>query len=183
VDIGAHDGIELSNTYLLEKQFDWSGLCIEANPYTFQKLKENRPNSVCLNKLVFNTSGEKVEFNIAKDPMYSGISKLIVRHTHTLNDGEKVVLDTETLSNILSENNSPMLIDYMTIDVEGAELQVLKSIDFVKYKFALIHLEHNYIETNRKLIHDFLISNDYVFFSQNEWDDEYVHKSYLNLVA
>ena len=182
VDIGAHDGIELSNTYLLEKQFCWSGLCIEANPYTFQKLKENRPNSVCLNKLVFNTSGEKVEFNIAKDPMLSGVSKLVVRHKETLNDGEKVILESEKLSNILDQNNAPKIIDYMTIDVEGAEMHVLQSIDFDKYLFRLIHLEHNYVQENRKLIYDFLLSKGYNFFSQNEWDDEYVHGSMLNSV-
>lgn len=177
VDIGAHDGIELSNTYLLEKQFGWSGLCIEANPYTFQKLQQNRPNSININKLVFNRSGEKVEFNIAKDPMLSGVSELVIRHKESLTGGEKMILESETLTNILRQNNTPNIIDYMTIDVEGAELHVLQSIDFDNYIFRLIHLEHNYIQENRKLIYDFLVSKGYNFFSQNDWDDEYVHSS------
>ena len=57
VDIGAHDEIHLSNTYLLEKEYNWSGICIEANSDTFEKLKGNRMECVCL--LLSKQKGEK----------------------------------------------------------------------------------------------------------------------------
>ena len=54
VEIGAVDGIEISNTYLLETKYNWKGICVEAIPDKFEKLVKNRPNSKCISKAVFS---------------------------------------------------------------------------------------------------------------------------------
>lgn len=51
VDLGAYDGIYLSNTYLLERRYEWNGICIEANPATFMSLRSNR-RAKCVNAFV-----------------------------------------------------------------------------------------------------------------------------------
>ena len=53
IEIGASDGIILSNTYLLETQYKWKGICYEPIPNNFKKLVKNRPNSICYDKAVY----------------------------------------------------------------------------------------------------------------------------------
>jgi len=65
IEIGASDGIELSNTYLLETKYNWKGICCEPIPSRFEKLVVNRPNSICMNEAVYNQSGLQVTFDIA----------------------------------------------------------------------------------------------------------------------
>jgi len=66
IEIGASDGIFLSNTYLLEKDHNWKGICVEPVPSKFELLCKNRPNSFCCDKAVFNKTNENVMFNIWK---------------------------------------------------------------------------------------------------------------------
>jgi hypothetical protein len=82
VDIGAYDGESLSNTLLLEKYYDWKGICIEPLPCTFNKLKEKR-NCICINTALYNKSNEELEFIVAE--MLSGIVKNIDCHKYVLN--------------------------------------------------------------------------------------------------
>jgi hypothetical protein len=67
VEIGASNGIELSNTYLLEKQYKWKGICCEPIPKRFAELVINRPNSICFNEAVYNQSGLTLNFDISND--------------------------------------------------------------------------------------------------------------------
>ena len=63
IEIGANDGINLSNTYLLEKNYNWKGICVEPIPDIFNKLKNNRPNSICVNKAIYSYSDMILKFN------------------------------------------------------------------------------------------------------------------------
>lgn len=103
VDVGAHDGVESSNTYALEL-CGWKGLCIEPSE-AYHKLVEVRKS------LTWNVA-------IGTDPV-------------------KQITLTEALI------NCPAVIDYLSIDVDGGELDVLKSMDFQKYYVRLITIEHN----------------------------------------
>jgi hypothetical protein len=89
-------------------------------------------------------------------------------------------VETITLNDILDENEAPLFIDYLSLDTEGTELEILKSVDLNKYTFGLIDVEHNYLEPERTNIRDFLISNGYSFKIDNMWDDQYIHNSLLN---
>ena len=84
IEIGASDGIELSNTYLLETQYGWKGICCEPIPNKFEKLVKNRPNALCCNKALYNQSNLIVDFDVAgKYDLLSGISKYIDAHKTT----------------------------------------------------------------------------------------------------
>jgi FkbM family methyltransferase len=182
VEIGAVDGIEISNTYLLETRYNWKGICVEAIPNKFEKLVKNRPNSKCVSKAVFSESGLKVPFSICHSlELVSGMNDYLGGNWKSTVENNRTVIevDTMTLTEILDQNEAPLFIDYLSLDTEGTELEILKSVDLNKYTFGLIDVEHNYLEEPRKNIRDFLTANGYTFKTDNMWDDQYIHNSLL----
>ena len=138
LDIGAHDGISLSNTYLLETKYKWTGLCIEANPISFEKLRKNR-RTTCVNTCL-DQSEREVEFVL--NDVLGGIADRDVRNK----DADTAALKTTKLKarpllSILEEYNAPRNIDYLSIDVEGAEERILGGFDFQKHTFKTITIE------------------------------------------
>ena len=179
VEIGASDGIFLSNTYLLETQYKWKGICCEPIPESFEKCVQNRPNSICYNEAVYNESGLTLTFDICNTGiLLSGISHCIDKHKAEV-DSDKTVIEVQTISllDVLDKANAPSFIEYMSLDTEGSELEILKNFDFEKYTFGLIDVEHNYIEPRRSEIRNLLLSKGYIFKGENRWDDMYKHNS------
>jgi FkbM family methyltransferase len=173
VDIGATAGIRISNTYLLEKDFGWKGICIEPNPNFFKKLKKNR-KATCLRCAVYSENDKEMEFAIAG--VLSGILDHIDFHK-SARKREKISVKTKTLTRVLNEQKAPTFIDYLSLDTEGSELEVLRGIDFEKYTFGCITVEHNWVEPRRTEMKDLLLNNGYVFCRENKHDDYYIHKS------
>jgi len=143
-------------------------------------LKKNRPNSIYVDKAVYNQSGLKLSFDIANDfDLLSGLSDTIC-HLHKQRvDANKttIIVETVTLNDMLEQANAPAFIDYISLDVEGVEFEILSIFDFSKHMFGLIDVEHNWIEPKRTQIRDLLISNGYVYLKENQWDDSYKHSS------
>lgn len=174
VEFGATDGVLLSNTYLLEKQFSWKGICAEPNPKFFAELKTNRACMVS-DACIAGVSGKTVEFICADE--YGGIAEYATQDSHTekrrayQNIGGTLKLTTISLDDLLTKHNSPMDIDYMSIDTEGSEYEILKTFDFKKWNIKLISVEHNFTE-NRALICNLLKSWGYQKIEQ-QFDDWY----------
>ena len=149
VDIGAHDGITLSNTYLLEKEYGWTGIVIEPLPHQWQRLIDNRPNSIPFNIAIYDKVGEENFLLVDHDgypDMLSGIQKDmgIRQMSDLLKESTKrrmIKVPTQPLKDILLEANIHY-VDYLSIDVEGAELKVLQSIDFNKVFIDIIMFEN-----------------------------------------
>jgi FkbM family methyltransferase len=185
IEIGASDGVEISNTYLLEKEYGWKGICVEPIPYRYNSLVVNRPNSVCSNKAVYSVSGLVLDFDIALTPDgnklgdgISGLTSHIDCHWHAVNRNKKVIsVETISFNQLLLESGAPEIIDYLSIDTEGSEYEILKELDFDKYTIGLIDVEHNMVEPRRSQIRELLLSKGYVFLRQNHVDDCYKHKS------
>ena len=179
VEIGASDGIIISNTYLLETQYKWKGICCEPIPSSFEKLLKNRPNSICYDKAVYTDSGLTLNFDIANDfDLLSGISDHIDTHKSFV-DKNKTVIQVQTISllDVLSHANAPSFIEYMSLDTEGSEFEILRNFDFEKYTFGLIDVEHNYHESRRTEIKNLLLSKGYIYKGANDFDDMYKHNS------
>jgi hypothetical protein len=83
-------------------------------------------------------------------------------------------VETVTLMDLLSDHQAPRFIDFLSIDTEGSEYEILKEFDFSKYSFGVICVEHNFTE-NRERISNLLTRNGYsqVFGEYSEWDDWY----------
>ena len=82
-------------------------------------------------------------------------------------------LKTRTLASILDECEAPTYIDYMSMDIEGAEFEVLSTFPFDRYSFGFLSIEHNFDEPLRKLIREILENNGYKFSKSVKWDDWY----------
>lgn len=179
VEIGASDGIALSNTFLLENNFGWRGICVEPIPAKFGLLCKNRPNSMCYQEAVYNETGKQVVFDICNQAdMLSGISDSIDCHKTIVNQNKtQIIVNTISLTDLLDKSNSPTFIEYLSLDTEGSELEILKSVDFKKYTFGLIDVEHNYVEPRRSHIKELLTSNGYHYVRENNFDDSYRHNS------
>ena len=181
VEIGANDGITLSNTYLLGIKYNWKGICVEPIPKNFELLCKNRPFAKCSNNAVYIESNKEVIFDIANNnDLLSGISEHIDCHKKTVdNNKTQIIVTTITLNDLLEKYNAPLFIDYMSLDTEGSELEILKSVDLTKYIFGLIDIEHNFIEPRRSQIRELLCSNGYTYIKENQWDDCYKHSSII----
>lgn len=177
VDIGANDGVTLSNTFLLEKEYGWTGICVEPIPNVFKNLQKTR-SCHCENKAAFHTDNLQLNFSIAKYNLLSGITDMLdIYKSKVLENKCKIQVETITLNTLLEKYNAPPVIEYLSIDTEGSEYEILKNINFEKYIFGLIDVEHNFIEPRRTEIRTLLESVGYKYIGPNEWDDRYVHES------
>ncbi len=124
VEVGAYDGVQTSNSYALE-QLGWDGLCIEAHPLIAEQCARNRS---C------RTIG-----------MAAASKRGLVRFEgdRVTSDGGGIEIGCDTLTAMLDQVEAPPLLDYVSIDVEGSELDVLAGFDFDRYTIGLLSIEHN----------------------------------------
>lgn len=173
LDIGAYNGYSISNTYILEKRYGWNGFCIEANPLNFEILKQNR-RVQCYN-LVLDSSERIVKFSLS-GPNSGITSDNILNDNHYATESEIIEVKTKRLDSFLVENNAPHIIDYLSIDIEGAEERVLESFPFDKYIFNSIT-----IERPTELIMSLLEINGYLLIKRiPKLDCFYIHKSFVD---
>lgn len=174
VEIGAFNGVESSNSFILEKVYHWYGLCIECNPIYYKELSKNR-NCIVNNSAIYNEDDRIMDFYSSGG--YAGLVETN-QHPHIVSD-PIIKVKTKKLTTILDEIKAPSFIEYLSLDTEGSEYEILKAHDFNKYIFGYISVEHNHIEKNRKLIRELLESKGYLFVRENgniQWgiiDDEY----------
>ena len=100
-------------------------------------------------------------------------------HAERRKSGVRYEVETITLMELLEAHNAPSEIDYLSIDTEGSELEILKSFDFSRYKIRVITCEHNY-SNDRDKINELLTLNGYKrkMESVSLWDDWYVKQKY-----
>jgi FkbM family methyltransferase len=162
VEFGATDGITMSNTYIFEKRFGWDGLLIEPARVWKSRLIANRSSDFDF-RCVFNATGQKVEFNESENAVYSTIQNFSKIDTHAQEriTGGKYIVDTVTLNDVLENHNAPKIIDYLSIDTEGSEFEILKNFVFSKYSIGVITCEHNF-GVNREKIKELLEFNGFI---------------------
>lgn len=183
VEFGAADGLTHSNTYILEKHYNWDGILCEPCSVWLPKIKSNR--SCTIEHLsVWHSSNMRLDFETKTDPELSHISDVISakqkhRGARTLN---KEVTTTITLEDLLDKHNAPSRIDFLSVDVEGAELEVFKNFDFSKYEFSLIAVEHNY-RSDEIALDKLFIHHGYnrILPNLSQWDAWYVPQNSQSL--
>jgi FkbM family methyltransferase len=179
LEIGADDGIDKSNTLYFEKK-GWRGICVEPSPKRFQLLRENR-NCICENFAISNKPGEVKFLDI--QGWGKGLSGIVENYNeqhkkriqaelqNPQNKGrETIKVKAEKMSALLDKHNIKN-VDFCSIDVEGSELDVLKSIDFSRTRIKIIMVENNYNDNDIK---EFLTYKGYKLFKRIEIDDIYV---------
>lgn len=173
VDVGAHDGISINNTLYFEKYNNWTGINIEPIKSVYDRLIINRPTNINLNLAVCNNDGT-TEFycNVGYTEMISGIKdNFDQRHLNRLmnenqqkgSTTELITVNTKKLETIFDETNVKR-VHYLSIDVEGAEFEVIKSINFDKVFIDVIGFENNYNDVSIPIVkylenHNFVVIN------------------------
>ena len=179
VDIGAYDGITGSNSYFFEKNLGWEGILIEPSRNQFSKLEKNRKN-ICFNNAISNKI-QSIEFiDVIKGlTQMSGLKQESYTDTYNMLDSdlntltECYVIDTSTFSNLVKRKN----IDYLSIDIEGGELDLIHSIDFSSYQIKVLSIENN--KPNEIIYHEHLSKNGFVFFDFCGQDEIYYNPNLL----
>lgn len=180
VDAGAGpDGVAGSNTYALESQLDWRGICIEPHPERFSQVKRNR-RAILENVCLTDRPGEVVFTLNHERPGTSGI---VSEQDEASRDDDyrpgveyqEIRVPGVPLWELLRRHAAPSVIDYMSVDIEGAEWLALKDFPFHEYTFSCLTIERNaarYPDLRRLLErHGYRVTENYC------GDDFYVHES------
>ena len=182
LEIGAFDGIEGSNCYHFEKFMNWEGIAIEASPLQFKKLKKNR-NCKLMN-IAIGSENKQVEFYEVVEgfTQMSGINNLNFKDSferikkNSNSKINKINIECKTFEKLIL---SDQIIDLISIDIEGNESDVLKTINFDKYKIKVIILENN---TPKELSYlKFFKEKNFYYFDRVGMDEIYYNKEYFSL--
>jgi FkbM family methyltransferase len=152
VEFGATNGFQLSNTFFLEKFENWKGLLAEPAKVWHIELLSVRNCEIDL-RCVFSESGETLMFTETSDPELGTLSRYSDwdNHAEERQGGRNYEVETVSLYDLLSEHQSPSYIDYLSIDTEGSEFEILRVFDFERYSFGLISVEHNFTASRHEL--------------------------------
>ena len=179
VEFGAADGVALSNSHILEKQFGWSGILCEPSKSWHQALWRNR-NCTIDTRCVYSASGQKISFSENYLGELSAITQYAEPNSHGLlkRTTSSYEVDTISLQDLLLSQGAPKYIEFLSIDTEGSEFEILKNFDFQSYRFGAICVEHNFADTREK-INNLLLANGYqrVHADLSDFDDWYVQST------
>lgn len=177
VEFGATNGITLSNSYLLEKEFGWNGILAEPAKCWHSDLRANR-NCNIETDCVWTDSNSTLSFNEVDSAELSTINVYSSsdQHSESRKDGKLYSVNTITLTDLLDKYNAPNEIDYLSIDTEGSEYEILNKFNFNKYQFKVITCEHAWDEVKREKIFNLLTEHGYIrkYIGLSKWDDWYI---------
>jgi FkbM family methyltransferase len=161
VEIGATNGISLSNTYMLETEFGWNGILAEPAKCWHENLEKNR-NCFIEKNCLYSSSGLELVFNETRARMLSTIDSFSNSDTWSKvrSSGKRYSVQTISLNDLLLKYSAPKIIDYLSIDTEGSEYEILSTFNFTNYSFNVITCEHNNTK-NREKINKLLEDNGY----------------------
>ncbi len=156
VEVGAYDGVQCSNTYALE-QLGWSGLLVEAHPQNVEKCRKNRPTAIVEHAAVGGPEATgSVAFNEVKGKGADLLSFISADEQHLArcrHEGEGICVVQVPYASLaaLFKKNGLNKIDFLSIDIEGAEIEALRGINLTQTRPHLILLEANHEQAAKKL--------------------------------
>ena len=183
LDIGAYDGVSFSNTYFLEKNRNWTGLCIEPQPDTFERLRAQR-SCICVNGCAGTSNGSVAFFQIQGDDeygMWSGIEasftpehreRIAELLQHASDRVQKCDLPCFDLNEMLQKHEL-FHIDYVSLDIEGGEFELLSHLDFNRFDIGALTIEHGHSDPR---IIDLMKARNYELVAILNLDGVYVKK-------
>ncbi|MFK5981263.1 MAG: FkbM family methyltransferase [Rhizobiaceae bacterium] len=189
LEFGATDGLSLSNSHTLEHEFKWTGVLAEPSPQWHEKLKANRPDTTLLFDCIWTKTGQELDFFVSDHGVLSTLSDFresdkasMPGNTSARNSGGSVVkVKTISLNDVFVEHFDSSPIDYMSVDTEGSEYEILKNFNFEEYGPTVLTVEHNFTDLQEK-IDNLLFSKGYVraFKAYTDFDAWYVKRSFLD---
>jgi hypothetical protein len=168
LDVGSGDGTLVSNTKALEQK-GWTGICIDPFP-------RNMQDRTCqiFKEVVSSETGKTVKFWAHPDLWGGIVDSLSKTKKEILNTAPIVEFTTVTLRDILERAKAPRFIHYVSLDIEGGEINALKGFPFDEYRIGALTVEHNYHEPERSVIRTLMESHGYAHVHTSDRDDFYV---------
>ena len=190
IELGALDGVLYSNTKFFQDALNWSGILIEPHPIKFKSLEQNRPNNFLFNNLV-SCHETPLEFRyfVDRHAAVSGVENTLTDHHFEAYfespnpfikslPQSKIVLNPVKLIDIVKSTNLTH-IDFLSLDVEGHEYEVLQSWDF-SIPIDIILIETLGVEPEKdEKCRNYLINNNYIFITSYKHNEIYALKSCL----
>lgn len=175
VEFGATDGRTLNNTWLLEKAFGWRGILAEPARLWRNALQGAGRSASLEFDCVWSKTGETLAFSEDPRGELSTLDNFSAADEHRRVRSNGYSVQTVSLNDMLARHDAPGVMDYLSIDTEGSEYEILGALDFKQYRFDCITCEHNFTP-NREKIHDLLVANGYrrKFEEFSQFDDWYV---------
>lgn len=184
IDIGAGDGCTINNSYYLEKELGWTGVCVEANKERFDKLVQNR-KCICINKAIYK---ENILSEFAIGGGIYGIKEAL---QVPIDKYGVDFIESITMSQLMQNNNVPHIIEYISLDTEGNDFNVLLGFPFEEYEVLLWTIEHNAYLDNGFLkykIREIMTKNGYMIvpdksksYDANSFEDWFINEKYAHL--
>ena len=174
IEFGAADGVDISNSYILEKEFGWKGILAEPSKGWHKSLAKNR-NCIIETDCVWSISNEELDFFEAEWGVLSTIKDFVESDNHKRSERNSYKVRTVSLTDLLKRHNAPRDIDYLSIDTEGSEFKILENFNFDEYNIKIITVEHNNTEMRNKIF-ELLTKHNYdrKYTQISECDDWYV---------
>lgn len=182
LEIGANDGFTLSNTQYLEKSFGWNGLLIEANPKYRESLQMRSATSI-----ITAITENEGEYLFCDAGLYGGlIDNLSSTHQNITNKSENINVRGTTLQSVLNAQKAPPIINFVSIDVEGAEAQIVDQLcKLPDHRFVCGCIEHNYRSEDYIRIVNCLNDADYqvIWSGQTSHDLFFIDKRLMDSIG
>lgn len=182
LELGAADGFSESNTYVLEKKYHWSGICIEPHPVLFDELVHKYKRSCICVPCAVDAAPGSAEFVLAGqtsglvlDESDNNPAKRPALIEAARKEGRIRTVDAFPLAQILEKYKAPKTIDYFSFDVEGLETRILREFPFDRYRFLAMTIERPTPELNA-----ILFRHGYHFVRNSLYDTFYIHESLPN---
>ena len=169
VEFGACDGLQFSNTWALEKDFGWTGILSEPNPAYHEALAKNRSCTV-ETRAVSAETGQRRSFFPAG---VNGSFFEFRNKKRWASATQFFEVRTVSLNDLLKDGHAPQRVDFLSIDTEGSELEILSNFDFSLARFTCITVELN---KNGPAIQSLLESHGYtrVWSHLSQWDGWFI---------
>lgn len=183
LDFGGFEGIMHSNTFYLEKFMNWDGIIVEPNPVPYKSICKTR-TCISVNAALWVESRQSVKFLDAHG--LSSFEKFADKDSNTelrkTITKKYIQVDTINPTELLERFFAPEFIEYMSLDIEGAEFEVLKCVDLNKFKIGLMSIEHNHEKVKKELIRNYLMDFGYSFVEHCN-DDLFFNPEILNYIT
>lgn len=184
VEFGATDGVSHSNTWLLEKKLGWTGILAEPAKVWHDELSQNR-TCILDTRCVAKASYLTYQFlEVATSAKGAAVLSSIESYADSgdwasnirLNNSTRYEVETISLNDLLDQHNAPETIQFLSLDTEGSELEILEGYNFKDRNILCLCVEHNYANETRLKINRLLGSKGYkqVLPRVSKWDDWYV---------
>ena len=181
-EIGGFDGVLHSNTCFLEADHGWSGVLVEPNPILFARLAANR-KAACLERAVHREGGQLLSFvpsqEIGTLAEYAESDGYAEHRRQAISENGLITVETVTFDQMdQADRQAGSGFDYVSLDTEGSELDILRTIDLARHAIALFTIEHNFVEPRRETMRTLLAEAGYQRLNVG-FDDWYWHEGHL----